>query len=159
MSAVGLSTLGVQCGDTKALGMASLGVFCGIALFTPEDEFGGRQFPLLIFKPILEPLDSQLHVDKKVLPYIQTGETEFVIDGKKYDLVEKKKPSEIINSYDDVDKLLDKAVEKMGITRRKAKKELYNQVITKLKASEDLKESVFNDDEEIIMILVATDDL
>jgi len=28
MSAVGLATLGVQCGNNRALGMASLGVFC-----------------------------------------------------------------------------------------------------------------------------------
>jgi hypothetical protein len=50
-------------------------------------------------------------------------------------------------------------VEKLGISRRQAKRELYKQVIKALKEVESLKDSVFNDDEEIIMILVATDDL
>jgi hypothetical protein len=34
---------------------------------------------------------------------------------------------------------------------------LYNQVLKELKMVEELKNSVFNDDEELIMILIAAD--
>lgn len=158
--AISMASLGVQCLSNRAIGMASLGVICfGVVLG------GGRQFPdeavrpFLIFKPVTDIVASQLPVSAEVLPYLQETETEFIIDGKKYELVEKRTPSEIIKTAPDVDKILDEAVEKLGITKRKAKKELYNEVIKNLKEVESIKDSVFNDDEEIIMILVATDDI
>ncbi len=134
----------------------SLGwICCGIVI--EKKEFGGRQF--LIFQPITELVRQQLPVDEKVLPFLAGTETEFLIDGKKYELVVKRTPKEIINAVDNIDAILDKAVEKMGVTRRKAKKELYNQIIDALKEAESIKESLFDDDEEIIMILMATDDI
>lgn len=122
-----------------------------------EIEFGGRQF--VTFTPVRELLQSQIPVDQVVLDYTQETETELVIDGKNYDLVAYKTPSEIIRDTPNVDLLVDEAVEKMGISRRKAKKELYNLIIAELNTAEELKRSVFDDDEEIIMILVATDDI
>jgi len=50
-------------------------------------------------------------------------------------------------------------VEKLGITERKARRELFNRVLKERKKVEKIKESVFNDDDEIIAILIATDDL
>lgn len=165
VAAVPVATRGHFCTTAAgaAVARATWGHFClGVVIAEGETDFGGSQFPdrpWLVFKPITEELLSQLPVDAKVLEYTQDSETEFIIDGKKYELVEKRTPSEIIKAAPDVDKLLDKAVEKLGITRRKAKRELYNEVIKNLKEVESVKESVFNDDEEIIMILVATDDI
>jgi hypothetical protein len=154
---VGMATDGVFCGLTGAgaVAMATDGVFCGVVL--AEENLGGNQF--LVFKPILDPLKEQIQVDQKVAPYFQETETEFVIDGKKYELVTTRSPSEIIKAAPDIERILDEAATKMGITRRKAKKELYKQIIKELQAVETIKKSVFNDDEEIIMILVATDDI
>lgn len=120
-------------------------------------EFGGNQF--LAFKPITDILKEQLPVDAHVLPYIQKSDIEFEIDGKAYQLVPRRTPKEIIDSAPDIDRILDEAMEKLGVSRRKARQELYKQVIDELQSVESIKGSVFNDDEEIIMILVATDDL
>jgi hypothetical protein len=129
----------------------------GIGVVVAEVEYGGNQF--LVFRPILEPLESQIPVGKEVMPYLRMSDTDFIIDGKKYDLVEQRTPQQILADTPNLGEILDEAVEKMGITRRNAKKELYNQIIKSLKDAEGLKESVFSDDEEIIYILVATDDL
>jgi hypothetical protein len=153
MSALSLSTLGVQCPNSRALSMASLGVFC-VAVAV---DFGGHQF--LAFKKILDPIAGQMQVGNEVLPFTRTAETEFEIDDKTYTLVAKQTPSEIISATPDIDKILDHAAKSMGITRRKAKRLLFNEIIKELKKVETVKQSVFNDDEEIIMILVATDDL
>jgi hypothetical protein len=90
---------------------------------------------------------------------LATTDTQLEIDGKTYDLVARRSPSEIIKGAKDIERILDEAVGKLGISRRKAKQELYKQVIEELKMVESLKDSVFNDDDEIIMILVATDDI
>ena len=128
---------------------------CGRVLV--KKEYGGKQF--LVFEPIVDAVKHQLPVDDTVLPYFQQTETEFIIDGQKYELVVKRSPKEIIDAIDNIDEVLDEAAEKMGATRRKAKKELYNQVIDALNEVEAVKDSLFTDDEEIIMILMATDDL
>lgn len=168
VAAVNHATWGRFCttAAAAAVSRSTRGLFCiGVVIAEGETDFGGSQFgdkknrPFLVFKPITEELLSQLPVDAKVLPYVQETDTEFVIDGKKYELVEQRTPAEIIKAAPNVDKLLNEAVEKLGITRRKAKKELYNEVIKSLKEVESVKESVFNDDDEIIMILIATDDI
>lgn len=131
--------------------------YVGIGVVVADIEFGGHQF--LVFQPILQPLTEEMQVGKNALPYLQKSETEIEIDGKDYKFVAQKSPSEIIKAAPDINRILDSAAKKLGITRRKAKKELYNQIIKELKKVESVKESVFNDDEEIIMILVATDDI
>lgn len=151
MSALSLATLGVQCPGNRALSMASLGVFC------VRVEFGGRQF--LVFKPLTDLIEHQLPVGTEVIKQASGVETELIIDGEKYEFVAKRTPKQILYEYPKLDDLLDEAVEKMGITRRKAKKELYNRVIEALNKAESVKESVFVDDEQIIMILVASDDI
>lgn len=124
-------------------------------------EYGGAQFgeKYIAFVPLQEMLLQQIPVDANVLEYTKETDTEFVIDGKKYELVEQRTPSEIIREYKKTEELLDDIIEKTGLTRRKAKKELYNEIIETLNQVEEVKESVFQDDEEIIMILMATDDL
>lgn len=167
-AAVPVATRGHFCTTAAgaAVARATWGRFCiGVIIVAPEEDFGGAQFPdkkqypWLIFKPITEELLSQLPVDAKVMPYVQETDTEFIIDGKKYELVEQRTPSEIIKAAPNVDRILDEAVEKLGITKRQAKKELFDEVVKNLKEVESVKDSVFNDDEEIIMILVATDDI
>ena len=126
-------------------------------IIVPATEFGGHQF--LVFKPITDILKTQMPVDAEVVQYLAKSDTQIEIDGKTYDLVARRTPSEIIKGVKDIERILDEAVEKLGISRRNAKRELHKQVIEELKVVESLKESVFNDDEEIIMILVATDDI
>lgn len=160
VAAVPLATRGHFCttANGAAVARATWGRFClGVVITDGGDNFGGSQF--LAFHPITDELASQIPVDKKVLPYLQLSDTELVVDGKKYTLVAERTPSEILKSRDDIEDILDEAVEKMGISRRKAKKELYNRIIQELNTAEEVKRSVFNDDEEIIMILVATDDI
>ena len=159
-AAVPVATRGHFCTTAAgaAVARATWGRFCqGVVVLDGGDNFGGSQF--LAFKPITDELADQLPVDKKVLPYLQLSETELIVDGKKYTLVAERTPSEIIKGRADIDEILDDAVEKMGISRRNAKKELYNHIIKELNQAEELKRSIFNDDEEIIMILVATDDI
>lgn len=122
-----------------------------------EVEFGGRQF--VGFIPLSEMLQRQIPVSAEVVKYTRETETELVIEGKKYELVAERTPSQIIREFPGIDDILDDAVEKLGTSRRKARKDLYNLVIEELKAAEDVKRSVFQDDEEILMILVATDDI
>lgn len=129
----------------------------GVGVVLGGSQFAGHE--LLVFKPILDLLKSELPVDAEVIPYSAKTETEFEIDGKSYKLVAKRTPSEIIKASPDIEKILDRAAKKLGISRRRAKKELYKQIIKELKKVESVKDSVFNDDEEIIMILVATDDI
>jgi hypothetical protein len=161
VAAVPLATRGHFCTTAAgaAVSRATWGRFCfGIIVVPPaETEFGGHQF--LVFKPITDIIKSQLPVDAEVVPYLATSDTQLEIDGKTYDIVARRSPSEIIKGVKDIERILDDAVEKLGISRRKAKQELYKQVIEELKMVESLKDSVFNDDEEIIMILVATDDI
>lgn len=164
MSAVPVATRGYFC-DDQPIGVVTRGYFCvGVVIEPPApapEELGGAQFrnPLIAFKPITDPLKTQIPVDAKVAEMVAESDTEFVIDGKAYTLVEKRTPSEIIAAAPEIDRILDEVSEKLGTSRRKARKELYNSIIEELKASEQLKQSIFNDDEEIIMILVATDDL
>ena len=133
-------------------------IFADPSLFlVAEVEFGGHQF--LAFQPILWPLTQEMQVDERVLPYLKLTETEFEIDDKSYTLVAEKTPSEIISSAPDIDKILDRAAKSMGITRREAKRRLFDKIIKELKKVETIKQSVFNDDDEIIMVLVATDDI
>lgn len=160
VAAVPVATRGHFCTTSEgaAVARATWGRFCvGVIVADGGTDFGGSQF--LAFKPITDELAQQLPVEAKVLPYLQLSDTELVVDGKKYTLVAERTPSEIIKSRADIEEILDNAVEKMGISRRNAKKELYNHIIKELKAAEKVKQSIFNDDEEIIMILVATDDI
>jgi len=136
----------------------------GGCIFADPTEFlavvvnlGGHQF--LAFQKILDPLAEQIQVEDDVLPYLQLTETEFEIDEKPYTLVAKQTPSEIISTTDDIDNILDRAAKSMGITRRQAKRVLFEEIIKELKKVETIKKSVFNDDDEIIMVLVATDDI
>ena len=153
MSGLSQATLGVQCGGSRAVSMASLGVHC-IAVVV---NLGGHQF--LVFRKILDPLAEQIQVSDEVLQFSQLTETEFEIDEKLYTLVARQTPSEIISAAPDIDKILERAAKSMGITRRQAKRRLFEEVIKELKKVETVKQSVFNDDDEIIMILVATDDI
>lgn len=129
----------------------------GVGVAVGGVDFGGHQF--LLFQPILQPLSEEMSVDLAVIPYLQKTETEMEIDGKPYKLVASKTPSEIIKAAPDIDNILDQAAKKLGISKRKAKQRLYKEIIKELGAVESIKKSVFNDDEEIIMILVATDDI
>lgn len=129
----------------------------GLGLVVVEKEFGGRQF--VGFIPLAEMLRQQIPVNAEIIQYTQETETEFIIDGKRYELVQERSPSQIIRDYPEMDKILDEAAKKMGTSRRKAKKELYNLIIEELKASQELKESIFDDDEDILMILVASDEI
>jgi hypothetical protein len=159
VAAVPVATRGYFCttGPGAAVAHATWGRYCFGVVVVPETEFGGHQF--LVFKPIIDILKTQIPVDAEVIPYLATSDTQFEIDGKTYDIVARRSPSEIIKGVKDIERILDEAVEKLGISRRKAKQELYKQVIEELKMVESVKDSVFNDDEEIIMILVATDDI
>ena len=130
-------------------------ICCGIQVAAVN--IGGRQF--LAFKPVSDLLEHQIPVDESVFFYSQESDTEFVIDGVKYDLVAQQTPAEIIANFPNMEEILDEAAENMGVSRRKAKKELYNLIIDQLNASEELKRSIFNDDDEILMILVATDEI
>jgi hypothetical protein len=140
---------------------------CGKQLFTigwvpcvvlvAETEFGGNQF--LIFKPILDEVAAQMFVGDKVLPYLQISDTEVIVDGKKYTMVAQRSPSEIIRGTPGIDGILAEAVDKLGVSKRNARSMLFDEIIKELKKVEKVKESVFNDDDQIIMILVATDDL
>jgi hypothetical protein len=156
MSAGGLARLGVRC-ESPATGIATLGIYCGLGVVVAQERTGGHQF--LAFKPILNQLKKQIPVDAEIITYYQTDDKEFVIDGKTYALVAKRTPKEIIDETPGIDSILADAANKMGVTRRNAKKKLYNQIIKVLKEAESIKESTFIDDEELIMILVATDDL
>jgi len=158
VAAIGLAGDGVFCSFPvgAAIPLSTDGIFCS-GIVIEEENLGGSQF--LAFKPILAPLSTQIQVDQRVASMVQESETDFVIDGKKYELVTTRTPSEIIKAAPNIERILDEAAEKMGVTRRQAKKELYKQVIKELQAVETVKQSVFNDDEEIIMILVATDDI
>jgi hypothetical protein len=129
---------------------------CGEVLAVVEDG-GGRQF--VVFRQITEPLEHQIPVDREVLYYTQETETEFIIDNKRYELVAQRTPAEILDQTPNLEGILTDAALKMGVSRRKAKKELYNQIIQTLNMNEQLKYSLFSDDEEIIMILVATDEV
>ncbi len=122
-----------------------------------EVNLGGHQF--LAFRKILDPLAEQMQVGDEVLEFLQLTETEFEIDEKPYTLVARQTPSEIISTAPDIDKILERAAKSMGITRRQAKRLLFDEIIKELKKVETVKQSVFNDDDEIIMILVATDDI
>jgi len=160
--AIPRATDGIFCDHaalTVANGQVWDGLFCIGAVLVPEEEteFGGHQF--LVFKPITDIIKTQIPVDAEVVPYLAKTDPQFEIDGKTYDIVARRTPSEIIKGAKDIERILDEAVEKLGISRRKAKQELYKQVIEEMKMVESLKDSVFNDDEEIIMSLVATDDL
>lgn len=120
-------------------------------------DFGGKQF--LSFRKITEPLEKEMQIDSNLLTYIGGSENEVEVDGKTYKIVAHRSPTEIINEAENLDEILAEAVDKLGITKRKARKMLFNEVIEGLKKVEKVKESVFNDDEEIIMILVAVDDI
>jgi hypothetical protein len=148
--ALGQATLGVHC-PNKALGQASLGVFCG------EVIFGGNQF--LVFKPILDAIKTQLPIDASIVQYEQISDTEFEIDGKQYGLIPRRTPEDVIKGVKDVEKIIAKAAREAGVSNDKAREELYNRILEELKTVEEFKKSVFNDDEEIIMILIATDAL
>ncbi len=152
-----MSTLGVIGCENRPLAMATLGVICVGVLIPIETEFGGSQF--YAFVPLKEMLRRQIPVGTEIVEYTMGTETELVIDGKKYELVAKKTPTEIIKEYDKTEEILTEAVEKLGVSRRKAKKELYNLIIDELNRAEAIKQSVFDDDEEILMILVATDEI
>jgi len=167
-AAVPLATRGHFCTTAAgaAVARATLGRFCLGVVIQPEvpEELGGAQFPdkknpFVIFKPILEPLEGEMPVDAKYLTYIGDSENEVEIDGKTYKIVEARTPSEIIKAAPELNEILDEAVDKLGLSRRNARKLLFDEVIKELKKVEKVKESVFNDDEEIVMILVATDDL
>lgn len=154
MTALSIATLGVQCTGSRALSMATLGAHCIVAAVV---NLGGHQF--LVFKKILDPLAEQIQVSDEVLQFTQLTETEFEIDEKPYTLVARQTPSEIISATPDIDKILERAAKSMGITRRQVKRVLFDEIIKELKKVETIKQSVFNDDDEIIMILVATDDI
>lgn len=169
MSAVPHATDGLFCDHASlpvANGQVWDGLFCvGVIIAEGEADFGGSQFPdkkknpFVVFKPITEPLKGEMPVDAKYMSYIGDSENEVEIDGKSYTIVEARTPSEIISEAENLNEILDEAVDKLGVSRRKAKKALFDEVIKELKKVEKVKQSVFNDDEEIIMILVATDDL
>ena len=136
----------------------TLGWICCDAADIPLDT-GGNQF--LVFKPILDSIKSQLPIDmnQNVIDYANIADTEFEIDDKKYTLVPRRTPEDIIKGINDVENIVAAAAAKAGIPHEKAKEELYNQILKELKQVEELKNSVFNDDEEIIMILIAADAL
>ena len=148
MSALSLATLGVQCRN-RALSMATLGVFCG------EIVYGGNQF--LVFKPIIDAIKGEIPIDKNLVSVVELSETEFEIDGRKYTLVPSRTPDEIIKSIQDVEDIIVAAAKAEGVTPNYARDALYDRVLNEIKGLEELKHSVFNDDEEIIMILIATD--
>lgn len=132
----------------------------GIVLST-DDNLGGSQFnenPFLVFKPIVSPIKGQLPIGINPIEF-SGSDTEIIIDDQPYGVVARKTPQEIIRDYEDLADILDKAVDKLGISRPTAASELYKQVDKALKQVEELKNTVFNDDEEIIMILIAADAL
>lgn len=112
------------------------------------------------FKPVLIPISEMMRIDTKQLASgLEIGDTEIEIDDKSYRLVAKTTPSEIIRSHSDVAENINKIVERIRVKPRQVKRALFDNVIKELKKVETVKESVFNDDEEIIMVLVATDDI
>ena len=92
-------------------------------------------------------------------PYFKIQDVEMEIDGKSYDLEPYVSPSEFMRSSPDVIRAIDRAVRELGISRRRATRALFKKIVQEREKVEKLKESVFNDDEEIITILVATDDI
>lgn len=148
MSALSLATWGVICKD-RALSMSSWGVFCG------DVVFGGNQF--LVFKPILDAIKGQIQIDQNLVSYEKLSEVKVEIDGKEYEIVEPKTPGEIIKSIADVERVIREAAEDERIPPSRAKRELYTRILDEIKKVEEIKRTVFNDDEEVVMILVASD--
>lgn len=141
---------------------------CGIELFTlgwvrcAEVVYGGSQFqknPLVVFRPIIDSIKDQIQVRGDLVDYYPISDTELEIDGKKYVVVPQQTPDEIINGLKDVAKVLERAAKELGSTKDAARKELYTQIADQIKASDEMKATVFNDDNEILMILVAADEL
>lgn len=81
------------------------------------------------------------------------------IDGRPFELEPYVAPSEFMKQTPEVGKAIDRAMRELGISRRRATRALFKKIVKEREKVEKLKESVFNDDEEIITILVATDDI
>jgi len=126
------------------------------------DDFGGSQFQRLVpiselFDEIVKPVAQTLYLPEDADRGVEDVELE--IDGQSYALKPYQTPTEFIDAAPGVEAAIKQAVEKLGITERKARRELFNRVLKERKKVEKIKESVFNDDDEIIAILIATDDL
>lgn len=124
----------------------------------PEEQRGGsKNVPQWYDEPV-ERVGKVMYVRPK-RPYFKIQDVEMEIDGKSYDLEPYISPSEFMRSSPDVIRAIDRAVRELGISRRRATRALFKKIVQEREKVEKLKESVFNDDEEIITILVATDDI
>lgn len=127
-----------------------------------EEDIGGSQFQRLVpiselFDEIVKPIAQTMYLSEDTEARLEDVELE--IDDQTYDLKPYQTPTEFIKSAPGVEAAIKQAVDKLGITERKARRELFDRVLKERKKVEKIKESVFNDDDEIIAILIATDDL
>ena len=133
-------------------------------VITPEENFGGNQF--LVFKPLLDSIKGKIPINEeslasneKIVAYFQSSANEIEIDGKAYGIVRNQTPEQIISGIKDVGKIIEAAAAETGISYDEAEKALYDQVVSAMAEVEEIKASIFNDDGEIIMILIALDEL
>lgn len=132
----------------------------------PEEPPGGSknvpQSPVTwedIFKDVITPISKTMYVKRAKEPYFAIKDVELEIDGKPFDLAEWEPPSAFIREAPGVAEAIDRAAEKMGVSQRKARQKLFDLILDERKKVESVKQSLFNDDEEIIAILLATDDI
>jgi len=134
----------------------------GLGVRFQVDDFGGSQFQRLVpiselFDDIVKPITQTMYLPQDADREVEDVELE--IEDQTYNLKPYQTPTEFIDAAPGVEAAIKQAVEKLGISERKARRELFNRVLKERKKVEKIKESVFNDDDEIIAILIATDDL
>lgn len=125
-------------------------------------DIGGSQFQRLVpiselFDDIVKPIAQTMYLPQDADRGVEDVELE--IEDQTYDLKPYQTPTEFIKAAPGVEAAIKRAVDKLGISERKARRELFARVLKERKKVEKIKESVFNDDDEIIAILIATDDL
>lgn len=157
---------------------------CGVELYTHgwvtcekllntliEENPGGSQFynNFIVFQPVRKELEAKLKntlpVSDKSINTIQDEEginlddIVFDIAGDDYRLTPDISAAKTLNSLDSSEEAIQKASQKISVSKDKVKGKLIEIINNELQKQRDFKLAIFKDEEEILEILLIVDEL